>query len=59
VTEELAEEIRKDAEAGMSCKELIKKYKVNIKDSAKIFKGEESKEPAEVCKQEFPIFKER
>lgn len=38
VTEELAEQIRKDAEAGMAYQELIKKYKINIKDLAKIIK---------------------
>jgi hypothetical protein len=43
----------------MACQEIIKKYKVNIKDLAKIIKGEELKEPTEVRKQEVPIFRGR
>jgi len=39
------EQIRKDAEAGMPYNELAKKYKLNIRDLAKVIKGEESQSP--------------
>jgi hypothetical protein len=45
VTEEKAEQIKKDAQAGMGYQDLAKKYKVNIKDLARIIKGEELKGP--------------
>jgi len=45
ITEEIAEQIRKDAEAGMPYSELAKKYKLNIKDLSKIIKGEDKTPP--------------
>jgi hypothetical protein len=45
VTEEIAEQIKKDADAGMPYKDLTKKYKLNVKDLAKIIKGEELTPP--------------
>jgi hypothetical protein len=45
VTEETAEQIKKDAQAGMGYQDLAKKYKVSIKDLAKIIKGEEPPPP--------------
>jgi hypothetical protein len=45
VTEETAEQIKKDAQAGVGYQELAKKYKVSIKDLAKIIKGDEPPPP--------------
>jgi len=45
ITEEIVEQIKKDAQAGMQYPELAKKYKLNIKDLSKIIKGEEFKMP--------------
>jgi hypothetical protein len=45
IAEDIAEQIKKDAEAGMPYKELAKKYKLNIKDLSKVIKGEGLKVP--------------
>jgi len=45
ITEEIVEQIKKDAEAGMPYPELAKKYKLNIKDLSKVIKGEQFKAP--------------